>query len=291
MARCSFFGHTLQLSVSSISLQMAAVGRKIVGHFKHSALATTSLKSKKASLNIPQLIQDVSTRWNSTYIMLERLIEQHWAIYGVLHDETISTTDHLRLDLKDEQWQLATDLLAILKALQIAMTALCEEQNISISLIYPVIYSLLKNHLKVNNDDSPKIKKFKQTVSADLKRRYNPENPDTAGEVPILATAIDPRYNNLKFLNTQQQVSIHEKLIELSENMPDDYQDREKSDNTSEPPAKRSSPDTALEFLFGNYFVEEETSVGISEELDTFVKEPTASPETNPLEWWKVNQY
>ena len=114
-----------------------------------------------------------------------------------------------------------------------------------------------------------------------MKRRYNPENPDTAGEVPILATAIDPRYNNLKFLNTQQQVSIHEKLIELSENMPDDYQDREKSDNTSEPPAKRSSPDTALEFLFGNYFVEEETSVGISEELDTFIKEPTASPETN----------
>ena len=111
-----------------------------------------------------------------------------------------------------------------------------------------------------------------------MKRRYNPENPDTAGEVPILATAIDPRYNNLKFLNTQQQVSIHEKLIELSENMPDD------SDNTSEPAAKRSSPDTALEFLFGKYFVEDETSVGISEELNMFIKEPTASPETNPLE-------
>ena len=124
-----------------------------------------------------------------------------------------------------------------------------------------------------------------------MKRRYNPENPDIAGEVPILATAIDPRYHNLKFLNTQQQVSIHEKLIELSENMPDDSQDQEKSDNTSEPPAKRSCPDTALEFLFGNYFVEEETSVGISEELYMFVKEPTASPETNPLEWWKVNQY
>ena len=51
------FGHTLQLSVraglniTAIS-QMVAVVRKIVAHFKHSALATTSLKSKQASLKI-----------------------------------------------------------------------------------------------------------------------------------------------------------------------------------------------------------------------------------------------
>ena len=42
---------------------------------------------------------------------------------------------------------LATPFSSVLKAFQIATTALCEEQNISISLIYPVIYSLLKNHL------------------------------------------------------------------------------------------------------------------------------------------------
>ena len=91
------------LDITAIS-QMVTVVRQIVGHFKHSALVKTSLKSKQASLNIQQhaLIQDVSTQWNSTYFMLERLTEQCWAIYGVLHDETISTTDHMMLDLQDE---------------------------------------------------------------------------------------------------------------------------------------------------------------------------------------------
>ena len=33
------------------------------------------------------LIQDVVTRWNLVHFMFERLQEQQWAIYAVLHDE------------------------------------------------------------------------------------------------------------------------------------------------------------------------------------------------------------
>ena len=60
------FAHTLQLSVRagldipSVS-RLIAAARKIVGYFKHSALATTALRSKQQSLIIPEhaLIQDV----------------------------------------------------------------------------------------------------------------------------------------------------------------------------------------------------------------------------------------
>ena len=43
--------------------------RKIVGHFSHSASASSKLKEIQVQLGIPQkkLIQDVSTRWNSTF--------------------------------------------------------------------------------------------------------------------------------------------------------------------------------------------------------------------------------
>ena len=72
------FGHTLQLcvgaglSLSDIS-RLTACSRKLVGHFKHCSLATSALKDKQKTLNCPNhiLIQDVSTRWNSTYFMLE----------------------------------------------------------------------------------------------------------------------------------------------------------------------------------------------------------------------------
>ena len=65
------------LGLSQIS-RLSAASRKLVGHFKHSAIAMTALKDKQVQLHINQhhLIQDVSTRWNSTYFMFERLLEQ-----------------------------------------------------------------------------------------------------------------------------------------------------------------------------------------------------------------------
>ena len=70
------FGHTLQLAVNAgleihtIS-RLTGVCKKIVSHFKHSVVAMTALHERQAALNLPQhsLLQEVSTRWNSTYFM------------------------------------------------------------------------------------------------------------------------------------------------------------------------------------------------------------------------------
>ena len=70
--------HTLQLSVNvglahPTTDKAIAIAKKLVGHFKHSVVAT---KEKQVQLNIKQhhLIQDVSTRWNSTFFMINRLV-------------------------------------------------------------------------------------------------------------------------------------------------------------------------------------------------------------------------
>ena len=48
--------------------RLTAAARKLVGHFKHSAIAMSALKQKEKQTNIAEhhLIQDVTTRWNST---------------------------------------------------------------------------------------------------------------------------------------------------------------------------------------------------------------------------------
>ena len=88
--RC--FALTLQLSVKARlkikEITNAAVAaRKLVGHFKKSSLASNELKSCQKQLDLPQhsLLQDVPTRWNATYIMFERLLEQCLAIFAGLH--------------------------------------------------------------------------------------------------------------------------------------------------------------------------------------------------------------
>ena len=86
--------HTLQLSVNK-AINEAGVEallskcRKIVGHFKHSPANTTELKKQQEILkmNSEMLIQDVSTRWNSTLMMIQRLTRNKEPVTAVLLDE------------------------------------------------------------------------------------------------------------------------------------------------------------------------------------------------------------
>ncbi|KAJ8897642.1 hypothetical protein PR048_002991 [Dryococelus australis] len=62
-------------------LAICAKDGRIVGHFKHSVQATQQLNDCQRTLKLPEhrLIQDEPTRWDSTYQMLSRLLEQRKA--------------------------------------------------------------------------------------------------------------------------------------------------------------------------------------------------------------------
>lgn len=81
----SCFIHTLQLVLNDalesqrIVKDVIANSRKIVTHFNHSSLACSNLKKLQEEVlhtTPKKLVQDVPTRWNSTFYMLERLLEQ-----------------------------------------------------------------------------------------------------------------------------------------------------------------------------------------------------------------------
>lgn len=80
--------HTLQLILGEAVLGkestkiVLSMCRKTVAHFKHSALACHKLSNiqKQLNLNKKNLVQDVITRWNSSYYMLERLKEERRAL-------------------------------------------------------------------------------------------------------------------------------------------------------------------------------------------------------------------
>ena len=87
----SCFGHTLLAVNAGLALnaiaRLTAASCKIVGHFKHSTVAMGALTERQKLLKVPEhsLVQDVATRWNSTYFMYEQLAEQRVVIYTVIH--------------------------------------------------------------------------------------------------------------------------------------------------------------------------------------------------------------
>lgn len=111
--------HTLQLAVrDALEAQngienVISLGRRIVGHFKHSTLAYNRLSTFQKVHQLPEhrLLQDEPTRWNSTYYMLVRLKEQRAALtsYAGEYDITVPTVN---------QWELIDKTITALQPIE-----------------------------------------------------------------------------------------------------------------------------------------------------------------------------
>ena len=130
--------------------------------------------------------------------MFKRLLEQRSAIYAFFYDEH-GTEPIQALVLEEEQWNLIEQMVKVLESLQISTTALCETQTVSCSLIYPVVNGLLKNHLLIDEDDLPAVKRFKEVVTQEIQYRFNAEEAVEEQSVAVLANILDPHYHQLKF--------------------------------------------------------------------------------------------
>ena len=141
--------HTLQLiihdgifKVKAVQ-EMLAIARKIVTHYHHSVTATQCLKDMQVKLGCPEhcLIQDVDTRWNSTFYMIQRLIEQRRPI-SVANAEL-----NVKFEMTQAQWKLAEKVMLILGPIEEA-TRECSKESASAALVIPVI-SAIRSKLKV----------------------------------------------------------------------------------------------------------------------------------------------
>lgn len=98
-------------------------------------------------MGIPEhkLIQDVSVRWNSSYHMISRLIEQRWSLTATLSDPEVTQRAKHFLDLKPEQWSLLEELEQALKPFDCATVYLSRESYVTLSSLPALIKGLMKS--------------------------------------------------------------------------------------------------------------------------------------------------
>ncbi|XP_051580157.1 E3 SUMO-protein ligase ZBED1-like [Myxocyprinus asiaticus] len=216
--RCT--GHTLQLIVNN-SLKETSIckalgaARTLVEHFKKSELAHTKLKEKQQQMNTPEhkLIQDVSTRWNSTYFMVERLLEQRWLIIATLSDPEVTPRGKHYFDLFClisghclKSWPRACSLFNV---------PLSGQEYATLSCLPQLAKGLQRSVQQSLSFETTPRKAFLAKVSKELTERWGNINTffkDT-DTVPLSA-ALDPRFRKLKFMSAEQRIEV-QSIVEV----------------------------------------------------------------------------
>lgn len=128
------FAHTLNLiiqaGIETISDTVNRV-KRIVEYFQRSTTGLNKLKSVQKQMNMEELKlkQDVSTRWNSTYDMLDRVVK--------IKEALIATLALVRSDLvlSLDDWTVIERALPIFKKFYEVTVEVSTEKSVSLSKV------------------------------------------------------------------------------------------------------------------------------------------------------------
>lgn len=260
--------------------------KRLVTFFLHNNNAEIYLHKYQQYLEIScdQLIQASDDEINSTYLMLDRLLEQKQAIYSVLADtDAVDGADVAELKLTDRDWLIVRELVNTLKPFQMVKFVLhrAKDHVASVAVVKPMIHSFCTNFLNAS-DETMAVRELKRCLRSDLWSEfhmYNSEGDDNQMNAPDyfdIATFLDPRYKKQEYL-TEAQHSVVDKYLR------DVYFPKSEA-VAAKSTAVRSSSTRALQFLFPS------KQTAKIHECDRYAREPELDKSLSPHKWWKLNE-
>ncbi|XP_003242294.2 zinc finger BED domain-containing protein 4-like, partial [Acyrthosiphon pisum] len=170
------FSHSLQLVITDVLWkqknheELLKKVRQIVGHFKHSISANKLLNNYQKQEKLPErkFIQDVTTRWNSTYLMITRFLEQKKSVIG------LAPYIHLKVSLTSEEWVLLDEISKVLEIFYLVTLTLSKETS-SLSEVIPVLRSV-STYLEKEVNKSNKNPRFKDRVFSGEYEKFQAQN-------------------------------------------------------------------------------------------------------------------
>ena len=216
--------HTLQIVINHTVLAKASVEslmetcRKLCTHANHSTVFSQKLKEaqvthmNKVENECLSLIQDVATRWNSTFSMAVRILKLRPALEHLLIDYPV--TD---VDFSNRDWELLGQVVTVLKVFW-DITLELSKGGACISISIPCV-SIILNQLQVDRRNDRGIIGWKSTIRDEMIRMFGPRQEDDhlrVGGLDIetkdiyrLATILDPQFK-VRFFRDK---CIMEKLV------------------------------------------------------------------------------
>ncbi|CAH2101129.1 unnamed protein product [Euphydryas editha] len=160
-----------------------------VGYFKRSAQAWEKLKKfqVQAGKTVKRPLQNVSTRWNSTFSTLERFIEIRKEI-----NSSLSNLNATAMSLTAMDWELCQNMCDILKPCEEVTKEISGQKYVTGSIVIPITTALISS---IENLDTRNYNCAAQVLQQDLigslKNRFTNLDKSRTFTVCML---LDPRF-------------------------------------------------------------------------------------------------
>ena len=253
-----------------------------------------------------KLIQDVSVRWNSSYYMISRLLEQRWPVTATLSDPEVTQRAKHFLDLKAEQWSLLEELEQALKPFECATVYLSGGSYVTLSSLPALIKGLMKSTQNAAFDNTH-VQGFQAAAAIEISKRWEVEMSykDAATNTSLIAAALDPRFRRVKFLSPDEslklQVKVQALALEVNRRVIESQQQQHTTEAQTSAGVTEKRSVSLLDTLLGSD--SEETSSqndsgdeadvishSVREEILKYFGEQPLPKSTDPLQWWKANE-
>lgn len=271
---------------------------KSISQFIHqSGVAWQTLKKYQKNDNetnkfaniIYKIINDVSTRWNSTLHMYERIY-----LLSDNINQTLKDLNKNDLILSKNEIYILNEVIQVLKPLNYFTELFSSEKSVTINLVQPGFLNLILilEEIQIDNHE---VKEMRDSIVNDIKIRCEEIFDKSCVK---LGPLLDPRYKKLLFIQESERKEVHQLLIKeilkykifiekkIEEN-PKKKKTEEKSFEMNKfmniSSKKKETPETQEDII--KKFIDDELKLYLAEEVD--------DQDLDPIEYWvsRVNMY
>ncbi|XP_061085376.1 zinc finger BED domain-containing protein 4 [Conger conger] len=206
------FGHTIDLIVSeAIKSQrmvqnLLSMARKICERVHRSAKAKEKLAELQQVYRLPenQLVQDIPSKWKTSFYMLERLVEQKRAI------DEMSIECNFRELISCDQWEVMQSVCNALKPFEVACREM-SNRTATLGQVIPLIH-ILNRKIDMLFDETMGI----DNMLKSLKQAMVSQMSSTLHDPRYTwATMLDPRYKTSLFTEEEAEQCKQDLIQEL----------------------------------------------------------------------------
>ncbi|XP_050296176.1 E3 SUMO-protein ligase ZBED1 isoform X1 [Anthonomus grandis grandis] len=278
------FAHTLDLVASKVIEEedvkvIINKVKTIVTYFKQSVVAADELRIIQPANNTLRLIQSVPTRWNSTYLMLERFLSLCEYIVQILLKNSKAPT---MLGASDVD--TIKELLHILGPIKTVSEEVSGEQYVTASKIIPIINCLFKK-IDSLSPLSKEVIALKKSTRDELLKRFGAIEQNL---ILAVSTILDPRFKKLHFNSPvvcSKTISfINQSIKNLREQNTQEKENILQEDQT--PSTSKSSDLWSYHKELAAKHCHENTSDSMNQAFKLYLVNKTIPISDDPIKYW-----